>query len=50
MKKYGEFLFEAGSNNIKECLENLAEEDIESCCEYKIFNRGYDYLTELNSK
>ncbi len=43
MEKYGEFLFEAKSDDIKVCLDNLTEEDIESCCEYKIFNRGYDY-------
>lgn len=43
MEKYGEFLFEASSDNIKECLEHVTEDDIESCCEYKIFNRGYDY-------
>ena len=43
MEKYGEFLFDAESTNIKECLDNISEEDIESCCEYKIFNRGYDY-------
>lgn len=44
MEKYGEFLFEANSNNIIECLDNLTEDDIEFCCEYKIFNRGYDYF------
>ena len=43
MEKYGEFLFEAESTDLKECLNSLSEEDIESCCEYKIFNRGYDY-------
>jgi len=43
MEKYGEFLFEAESNDIKGCLCNLTEDDIESCCKYKIFNRGYDY-------
>ncbi len=46
MEKYGEFLFEANYNNIKECLEHVTEDDIESCCEYKIFNRGYDYYQE----
>ena len=46
MEKYGEFLFEASSDNIKECLEHITEDDIESCCEYKIFNRGYDYYQE----
>ena len=46
MEKYGEFLFEANSDNIKECLAHVTEDDIESCCEYKIFNRGYDYYQE----
>jgi uncharacterized Zn finger protein len=44
MEKYGEFLFKAESDDIQECLGSLSEEDIESCCEYKIFNRGYDYF------
>jgi uncharacterized Zn finger protein len=43
MEKYGEFLFDAESTDLKECLNNISEENIESCCEYKIFNRGYDY-------
>ncbi|MGM0407991.1 MAG: SWIM zinc finger family protein [Bacteroidota bacterium] len=46
MGKYGEFLFEAESNDIKECLNNLTEEDVEYLCDYKIFNRGYDYYHE----
>ena len=46
MEKYGEFLFEASSDNIKECLGHITVNDIESCCEYKIFNRGYDYYQE----
>jgi len=44
MEKYGEFLFDAESTDLKECLNNVSEENIESCCEYKIFNRGYDYF------
>ncbi len=43
MEKYGEILFEAESTDLKECLNRLSEEDIESCCKYKIYNRGYDY-------
>lgn len=46
MEKYCEYLFDAGADNIKECLKHLTEEDIESCCEYKIFNRGFDYFND----
>jgi len=46
MEKYGEFLFEAESKDINKCLNKLAEEDIEYLCDYKIFNRGYDYYHE----
>lgn len=46
MEKYCEYLFDAGADNIKECLQHLTEEDIESCCEYKIFNRGFDYFND----
>lgn len=46
MEKYGELLFETETNDIKECLNNLTEEDVEYLCDYKIFNRGYDYYHE----
>lgn len=46
MERYGEFLFEAESADLQESFKNISEEDVESCCEYKIFNRGYDYYNE----
>ena len=46
MEKYGEFLFDASSGDIKDCLSDLAIEDIESCCEYRIFERGQAYFTD----
>ena len=53
MEKYGEYLYEAISPNLKESIENLSEEDIEDCCEYKIFDRGLGYyenglVSEIN--
>jgi len=46
MEKYGEYLFEAESNDIKECLNSLDREDIECCCEHKIFKRGDNYYQD----
>ena len=46
MHQHGELLFEAESDKIHECLSEITEEDIESCCDYKIFNRGHNYYHE----
>lgn len=46
MKEFGDYLFDAYSTDLKESLENIFGDDIESCCEYKVFNRGYEYYKE----
>ncbi|MCW3789396.1 SWIM zinc finger family protein [Plebeiibacterium sediminum] len=44
MQRFGDYLFDASSMDLKESLDNIFEDDIESCCDYKIFNRGYEYF------
>lgn len=46
MVNYGEYLFGTSSDNILESLKYITGEDIESSCNYKIFNRGYEYFEE----
>lgn len=46
MNRYGEYLFDAVSPELEENFQNLTEEDIENCCEYKIFQRGLDYFND----
>ena len=44
MQRFGNYLFDASSTYLKESLDNIFEDDIESCCEYKIFDRAYEYF------
>ena len=46
METYGEFLFEAQSANVMDCLTGISEEDIKDCSDYKIFIRGREYYQE----
>ena len=46
MNRYGEYLFDAVFPELKENFDNLTEEDVECCCEYKIFQRGLDYFDD----
>ena len=46
MEKYGEYLFDAYSSDIAECIDILDVQEIESCCEYKIYTRAYDYFMD----
>ncbi len=39
----GIFLFNSDKNHLPDFLEDLDEDDIVSCCEYKIFLRGVEY-------
>jgi len=41
-----EYLFDAASESILECLSGITEEDVRGCCDLKIFNRGRDYFEE----
>lgn len=43
---YGEYLFEATSGLILECLAGISEEDVRDCSDYKIFRRGQEYYQE----
>ncbi len=44
MQRFGDYLFDATSTDLKESLDIILDDDIESCCDYKIFNRGYEYF------
>ncbi len=44
MQRLGDYLFDASLKSLKESLDSISEEDIETCCDYKIFNRGYEYF------
>lgn len=44
MQRFGDYLLDTSSTDLKESLDNIFEDDIESCCDYKIFNRGYEYF------
>ena len=46
METYGEFLFEAQSANVMDCLTGISEEDIKDCSDYKIFIRGREYYQD----
>ena len=43
---YGEYLFDADSELIKECLAEISEEEVKDCCDYKIFLRGQEYYED----
>jgi hypothetical protein len=43
---YEEYLFEATSGLILECLAGISEEDVRDCSDYKIFRRGQEYYQE----
>ncbi len=43
---YGEYLFEASSESILECLAGITEEDVRDCSDFKIFRRGQEYFQE----
>ncbi len=36
----GEYLFDATSELIIECLTGISEDEVRDCCDYKIFRRG----------
>jgi hypothetical protein len=43
---YGEYLLDATSELIMECLSGISEEDVRDCSDYKIFRRGQEYYQE----
>ena len=43
---FGDYLFDGASKNIKECLEDISEEEVKDCCDYKVFLRGREYYEE----
>lgn len=43
---YGEYLFEATSGSILECLAGITEEDVRDCCDFKVYRRGQEYYEE----
>jgi len=43
---YGEYLFEATSELIMECLAGISEEDVRDSSDYKVFRRGQEYYQE----
>jgi len=43
---YGEYLFDAVSGSILECLAGITEEDVRDFSDFKIFRRGQEYYQE----
>ena len=43
---YGEYLFEASSESILECMTCITEDDVRDFSDFKIFNRGQEYYEE----
>jgi hypothetical protein len=43
---YGEYLFDAVTESIIECLAGITEEDVRDCCDFKIYRRGQEYYEE----
>jgi len=43
---YGEYLFDAVTESIIECLAGITEEDVRDFSDFKIFNRGQEYYEE----
>jgi hypothetical protein len=43
---FGEYLFDATSELVMECLAGISEEDVRDCSDYKIFRRGQEYYEE----
>ena len=42
----GEYLFEATSELVIECLAGISKQEVRDCCDYKIFRRGQEYYEE----
>jgi hypothetical protein len=45
-KTYGEYLFDAVTESIIECLAGITEEDVLDCCDFKVYRRGQEYYEE----
>ena len=45
-KTYGEYLFDAETGSIIECLAAITDEDVRDCCDYKVYRRGQEYYEE----
>jgi len=43
---YGEYLFDAVTESIIECLAGITEEDVRDFSDFKVFNRGQEYYEE----
>jgi len=43
---YGEYLFDAKSKDILECLNAISDEDIRDCSDYSVYQRGLEYYQE----
>ncbi len=43
---YGEYLLDAVTESIIECLAGITEEDVRDCCEFKVYRRGQEYYEE----
>lgn len=43
---YGEYISEADSEFIMECLACITEEDVRNSSDYKVFKRGQEYYRE----
>ncbi|MBN2863792.1 MAG: hypothetical protein JXN62_11550 [Bacteroidales bacterium] len=43
---YGEYLFDAVTGSITECLAGITEEDVRDCCDFKVYRRGQEYYEE----
>ncbi len=46
MDDYKEYLFDTVHEDLRQCVNHLAEGDIESCCEYRVFLRGIEYFND----
>jgi len=43
---YGEYLFDAITESIVECLAGITEKDVRDCCDFKVYRRGQEYYEE----
>ena len=43
---FGEYLFDAVTESIIECLAGITEEDVRDFSDFKIINRGQEYYEE----
>ncbi len=46
MERNEEYLFEASSGSIKQCLSDVSEDDIRDCCDNRVFQRGKSYYRD----